>query len=166
MLSQSHWPSGCSLHKHHPDSGLRRAILSALKLQLQKSTLLPPSCHSGLSPKVFTLEKVLKCQPTSFQGFCLSYLALFIYLQYLSLGFPGGYPILGFLCNAVNKESACVAGDPDSIPGSGRSPGEGNGNPLQYSCVENPMDREAWWAIVQGVTRVGHDLATKSPPGG
>ena len=45
--------------------------------------------------------------------------------------------------------------------GSGRSPGEGNGNPLQYSCLENPMDRGAWWATVHGVTRVGHDLVTK-----
>jgi len=43
--------------------------------------------------------------------------------------------------------------DVDSIPGSGRSPGEGNGNPLQYSCLENPMDREAWWAIVRGVAK-------------
>ena len=42
------------------------------------------------------------------------------------------------------KASASNAGDPDSIPGSGRSPGEGNGNPLQYSCLENPMDGEAW----------------------
>ena len=42
------------------------------------------------------------------------------------------------------KASACNAGDLGSIPGSGRSPGEGNGNPLQYSCLENPMDREAW----------------------
>ena len=50
------------------------------------------------------------------------------------------------------------------IPVSGRSPGEGNGNPLQYSCLENPMDRGAWQAIVQGVARVGHDLATKPPP--
>ena len=49
-------------------------------------------------------------------------------------------------------------------PGSGRSPGEGNGNPLQYSCLENPMDREAWGATVHGVARVGHDLATKPPP--
>ena len=49
-------------------------------------------------------------------------------------------------------ESACNAGDLGSIPGSGRSPREGNGNPLQYSCLENPMDREAWWAIVHGVT--------------
>ena len=46
------------------------------------------------------------------------------------------------------KASACNAGDLGSIPGSGRSPGEGNGNPLQYSCLENPMDGEAWWATV------------------
>ena len=50
------------------------------------------------------------------------------------------------------KESACSAGDPGSIPGSGISSGEGNGNPLQYSCLENFMDREAWWSIVHGVT--------------
>ena len=44
------------------------------------------------------------------------------------------------------------------IPGSGRSPGGGNGNPFQYSCLGNPMDRRAWWAIVYGVARVGHNL--------
>ena len=49
------------------------------------------------------------------------------------------------------KESASNAGDPSSIPGLGRSPGEGNGNPLQSSCLENPMDRGAWWAAVHGV---------------
>ena len=49
----------------------------------------------------------------------------------------------GFSGSSVSKESACNAGNPDSIPGSGRSPGEGNGNPLQYSCLENPMDRGA-----------------------
>ena len=54
--------------------------------------------------------------------------------------------------------------DLGSVPWPGRSPGEGNGNPLQYSCLENPMDRGAWQAIVQGVARVGHDLATKPPP--
>jgi len=48
-----------------------------------------------------------------------------------------------------------------SIPGLGRFPGEGNGNPLQYSCLENPMDRRAWKGTVYGVARVGHDLATK-----
>ena len=47
---------------------------------------------------------------------------------------------------------------------SGRSPGEGNGNPLQYSCLGNPMDRGTWQATVQDVARVGHDLATRSPP--
>ena len=54
------------------------------------------------------------------------------------------------------KESACNAGDPGdmgSIPGSGRSPGGGNGNPLQFSCLENPMDREAWQATVYGITK-------------
>ena len=51
------------------------------------------------------------------------------------------------------KVSACNAGDLGSIPGSGRSPGEGNGNPLQYSCLENPMDGGAWWATVHGVAK-------------
>ena len=55
------------------------------------------------------------------------------------------------------KVCAYSAGDLGSIPGLGRSPGEGNGNPLQYSCLENPMDGGAWWAAVHGVARVGHD---------
>ena len=58
--------------------------------------------------------------------------------------FPGG---------SVDKETACGAGDPGSIPGLGRSPGEGNGNPFQYSCLENSIDRGAWHAIVHGVTK-------------
>ena len=49
------------------------------------------------------------------------------------------------------KNTPCNAGDAGPIPGLGRSPGEENGNPLQYSCLENPMDRGAWWAIVHGV---------------
>ena len=49
--------------------------------------------------------------------------------------------------------SACNVGDLDSIPGLGRSPGEGNGNLLQYSCLDNPMDRGAWWATVHGVAK-------------
>ena len=52
-----------------------------------------------------------------------------------------------------NKESACYAGDLGLILGSGRSPGEGNGNPLQYSCLENPIDRGAWQATVHGITK-------------
>ena len=51
------------------------------------------------------------------------------------------------------KESACNAADLGSIPGSGRSPGEGNGSPLQYSCLEDPKDKGAWWAKVHGVAK-------------
>ena len=58
--------------------------------------------------------------------------------------FPGG---------SVGKESTCNTGDLGSIPESGTSPGEGNGNLLQYSCLEDPMGREAWWATVHGVAK-------------
>jgi len=58
------------------------------------------------------------------------------------------------------KESACNAGDLGLIPGLGRYPGEGRGNPLQYSCLRNPMDRGAWWAAVRGIARVGYNLVT------
>ena len=62
----------------------------------------------------------------------------FLTCSYLDTwGFPSGSEV---------KVSACKAGDPGSIPGSGRSPGEGNGNPLQYSCLENPMDGGAWYS--------------------
>ena len=67
---------------------------------------------------------------------------LFNALAHVIMGFPGG---------SDAKESACNAGDPGSIPGWGRSPGGGHGNPLQYSCLENPMDRGAWRATVHGV---------------
>ena len=59
-------------------------------------------------------------------------------------GFPSGSEV---------KASACNVGDLDSIPGSGRSSGEGNGNPLQYSCLGNPRDRGAWWPTVHGVAK-------------
>ena len=62
---------------------------------------------------------------------------------------------MGFSDVSGGKESACNAGDPGSIPGLGRSPGEGNGNPLQYSCLGNPMDRGAWQATVHGVPKSG-----------
>ena len=77
------------------------------------------------------------------------------------MGFPGGSEV---------KASARNAGDLGSIPGSGRSPGEGNGNPLQYSCLENPMDGGAWWAAVHGVakcrTRLSDFTFTLVPTGG
>ena len=62
------------------------------------------------------------------------------------------YPKRGFPGGSEGKASACNAGDLGLIPGLGRSPGEGNGNPLQYSCLENPMDRE-WFAIVHRVAK-------------
>ena len=64
---------------------------------------------------------------------------------YLNGNFPVG---------SDGKESACNVGDPGSIPELGRYPGEGNGNPLQYSCPENPTDKRAWWVTVQGSQRV------------
>ena len=57
----------------------------------------------------------------------------------------------GFLSSSKSEESTCIAGDPDSIPGLGRSFGEGNGYPFQYSFLENPMDRGVWQATVHGV---------------
>ena len=74
-----------------------------------------------------------------------------------TLGFPGG---------ASGKNLPASAGDlrdAGSIPESGKSPGGGRGNPLQYPCLENPMDRGVWKAIVHGVARVRHDLVTKPP---
>ena len=59
------------------------------------------------------------------------------------------------------KQSACNAGDPSSIPGLERSPGEGNGNPLQYACLENPIDRGVWWATVHGVTKIWTRLSAE-----
>ena len=68
-----------------------------------------------------------------------------------------GKSIRGFPDSSVGKESACNAGDPGLIPWFGRSPGGGNGNPLQYPCLENPMDRGAWQATVYVVAGVGDD---------
>ena len=62
------------------------------------------------------------------------------------------------------QETACNSEDLGSISESGRSPGEGNGNPHWYSCLGNPMDRGAWWATVHVVARIGHFLVTKPPP--
>ena len=81
------------------------------------------------SPNLHVLTNLEVLQNTSFGVFMVN---------------PGGSEV---------KASACNVGDLGSIPGSGRSPGEGTDNPLQYSCLENPMDGEAWWATVHGVTK-------------
>ena len=65
----------------------------------------------------------------------------------------------GRLSSSDGKASASNVGDPSLIPGLGRSPGEGNGNPLQYSCLENSMDRGAWWATVRGVAKSQKQLS-------
>ena len=70
--------------------------------------------------------------------------------------------ILSLIAQSV-KNLPAMQENPGMIPGSGRSPGEGNGNTLQYSCLPHLMDRGAWQATVHGVTRVGHGLVTKPP---
>ena len=65
-----------------------------------------------------------------------------VYITYR--GFPG---------SSIGKESACSAGETGFIPGLGRSAGEGNGKPLQYPCLKNPMDRGAWWAVDHGIAK-------------
>ena len=72
---------------------------------------------------------------------------VFNYLHPKPVGFPDGTTVKNLPANAGDIRNL------GSIPGLGRSPGGGNGNPLQYSCLENPMDRETWWATVHGVTK-------------
>ena len=72
---------------------------------------------------------------------------VFNYLHPKPVGFPDGTMVKNLPANAGDIRNL------GSIPGLGRSPGGGNGNPLQYSCLENPMDRETWWATVHGVTK-------------
>ena len=72
------------------------------------------------------------------------------------------YKLISSPSGPDDKESACTVGDPDSFPGWGISPGGGNGNPLQYSCLENHMDRGAWGLQSIGPQRVRHDWATNS----
>ena len=87
-----------------------------------------------------TLKKTNQCDP-------LVNLGKNFLKKSVSAGFPG---------DSDGKESACNAGDPGSIPGSGRSPGEGNGYPIQCSCLENPTDRGAWRDTVHGAAEKQH----------
>ena len=95
----------------------------------------------------FSWQNSVSLCPASFCTLRPNLLLLQVFLDFLTFafqGFPGGSQV---------KASASNVGDLGSIPGSGRSPGEGNGNPLQYSCLENPMDREARQATVHGVAK-------------
>ena len=76
-------------------------------------------------------------------------------------GFRNVFRNLDFPCGPVVKNLSASAGDSGSIPGSGRFAGEGNSNPLQYSCLDNPMDSGAWWATIHGIKTVGHNQVTK-----
>ena len=106
----------------------------------------PSSEYSGWISFRMDWFDVLVVQGTlkSLLQHCSSKASMGQHSAFLHQGFPGGSEV---------KASACNAGDLGSIPGSGRSPGEENGNPLQYSCLENPMDRGAWWATVHGVAK-------------
>ena len=114
------------------------------------------TCHSyiceaeeqGHEPSVYVLLSYLCIMLYCLRGknfcFMIFFVVLYALQSYDPMGFPGG---------SDGKESACHAVDLGLIPGLGRSPGEGNGYPLQYSCLENPMDRGAWWATVHGVSK-------------
>ena len=97
----------------------------------------------------------LKCRSVSTEYVCVPF-RCFLFLRGL------GDSLLPTF--KIKSLSTGNAGDLGSIPGSGRSSGEGNGNPLQYSCLENFMDRGAWQATVHGFTRVRYDWVTKPPP--
>ena len=108
----------------------------------------PP--YYSIFPKIHILKKGRFCllNFSHSYGPCLSALlsavTFYLYSSAGLRGFPGG---------SDGKESACNGGDMGSILGSGRSAGEGNGNPLQYYCLGSPIDRGAWWAIVHGVAK-------------
>ena len=90
------------------------------------------------------------CGDLNRKEFKEEWIYVYVWLSYFAIQQK---PIQVFPGSSVSKESACNAGDQGSIPRSGGSPGEGNGNPLQYSCLENSMDRGAWWATVHGDTK-------------
>ena len=124
-------------------------ILPASMVSDEKSSL------SGYSSRQYTPHD----SPDDFKIFPLSLLSRSFTMVCLEVGFfqlivfrlcsaSGGFP-----AGSVGKESACSAGDPGLIPGLGRPSEEGNGNPLQYSCLENPVHTGAWWATVHGTVK-------------
>ena len=106
------------------------------------------------APLSCALSRVCSNSRPSSQWCCLTISSL-LPLSFCLPSFPGSglFQWVGFLCGSVVKNSPSSAGDAGSVPGSGRSPGEGNGYPLQYSRLGNPMDRGAWWARVHGIAK-------------
>ena len=105
------------------------------------------SCLQHNMPSMVTIENIFEAHSITIElltyGWKFYLSSSFYFLIYI-LKLPGG---------SDSKETACNAGDPGSIPGLGRFPGERNGYPIQYSCLENFMDRRNWWATVQGVAK-------------
>ena len=131
---------------------IREAVLSA-----SPDTMVADSYHLYLIDEVQRLTSSSKWEISPLDHHIQCSLPLAHQLMLLARwlqhqGFPGGLH---------GKESAYQAGELGLIPGSGRCPGEGNGNPLQYSCLENPMDRKSWWATVHGVAK-RHDQVTNT----
>ena len=105
----------------------------------------------------------LNLKPSGFRSLNLEtpvLISKYLLLTKCHMGFPGGS--VG-KCLPQYRRPTCNTGDAGLIPGSGRSPGEGNSNPIQCPCLENSMDSGAWRATVHGVPRVRHELVTKSP---
>ena len=138
-----------SIHQH-----VLSLSLQASDRALQESPPTVSSCwqppFSWLSGRISSLSLLLLCPPWFISCItpCSSHFASFIWtILFISMASPILSPTRdSHQGGSDSKESACNAGDPGSIPGSGRSPGVGNGNPLQYSCLENSMDRGDWWA--------------------
>ena len=126
--------------------------------------------RSLLATCIFSLEKYLFRSFAYFSiGLCCCccwivgvFYILWVLIPYQIYDLPISSPFPGFPGGSEGKASACNAWNLGSIPGLGRSPGEGNSKPLQYLCLENPMDRGAWWAVVHRALRVGHNWATNT----
>ena len=148
-MSDSLWPHGLYSSWNSPGQNTGVSNLSLLQRIFPTQGLNP-----GQSPTLQedSLPAEPQAKPKNTGMGSLSPLQQFFPTQELNRGLLHCRRIL-YQLSYEGSQTACTAGDPCSIPGSGRSPGEGNGNPLQYSCLENPMDGGAWWATVYGIAK-------------
>ena len=109
-----------------------------------------PKLYWRIVVRVGTLVPEFRGNTCNFSTLRIMFSVGLLYMAFTMLRY---IPFKGFPSGLDSKESACSAGDASLIPGSGRSSLEWNGNPLQYSCLENPMDRGAWQATVHGLTK-------------